>query len=96
MAIDKSLVNEERRRNLKELPISLVTKIFKDNINEFKEMGMDQCYCGDPASASIEEGQQTLEILAGIIVDSVEEMFQGNVPDIDRGLFGQKIPKNKD
>ena len=59
-------------------------------------MGMDDCYCGDPASASIEEGQETLEILAGIIVDSVEEMFQGDVPDIDRGLFGQKLPENID
>jgi creatinine amidohydrolase len=96
MAIEASLVHEDRRKKLKDLPINLVTKIFKENINEFKEMGMDQCYCGDPASASSEEGQQTLEILAGIIVDSVEEMFQGNIPDIDRGLFGQKIPQNKD
>jgi hypothetical protein len=59
-------------------------------------MGMDQCYCGDPASASIEEGQQSLKILTGIIVDSIEEMFQGIIPDIDRGLFGQKIRENKD
>jgi creatinine amidohydrolase len=96
MAIEKSLVNDERRRNLKEIPINLATKIFKENIYEFKEMGMDQCYCGDPASASIEEGQQILDILTGIIVDSVEEMFQGNIPDIDRGLFGQKIPENRE
>ena len=96
MAIEKSLVNEDRRKELLDLPINLATKIFKENIHEFKEMGMDQCYCGDPASASIEEGQQTLKILTGIIVDSIEEMFQGIIPDIDRGLFGQKIRENKD
>jgi creatinine amidohydrolase len=77
LAIDPSLVNEERRRNLPYIPINLVEKLFKEHLNEFKAMGMPECYCGDPASASAEEGEKTLGILRDIIVESVEEMFQG-------------------
>ncbi len=89
-AIAPSLVHEERRRSLPYLPINLADKIFKEGFDEFSRMGMDQCYCGDPASATPEEGFETLEVLIQITVESLMEMFQGTIPDEGRGLYGSR------
>jgi len=92
-AIAPSLVNEERRKRLEYLPMNLPQKIFKEGIDEFVQMGMDQCYCGDPASATAEEGRATLEVLIDITVESVLDMLQGVFPEESRGLFGSKRTK---
>ena len=76
MAIAPSLVNEGRRKALKYISINLYDKKWA-NIAEFKAMGMPECYAGDPASASAEEGEETLAILSNFIVEDVEEIFQG-------------------
>lgn len=41
---------------------------------DFVAMGMDQAYCGSPAEASAEEGEQTFETLAGLLVELVREV----------------------
>jgi creatinine amidohydrolase len=89
MAVDPSLVNEERRKKLKELPINLVEKLFKERLDEFKAMGLVESYCGDPASASPEKGEEGFNILSDFIVEGVEEMFEGKVDD-NRGLYGRE------
>jgi creatinine amidohydrolase len=89
MAIDSSLINEERRRKLKNLPINLVDKLFTDHLDEFKAMGLVESYCGDPASASAEEGEEGFNIFSNFIVEGVEVMFQGKVIKTKRGLYGQ-------
>ena len=34
---------------------------------------MSEAYCGDPAAATREEGEQTVAVLGGIVVDAVVE-----------------------
>lgn len=41
---------------------------------DFRAMGMDQAYCGSPAEATPEEGEQTFETLAGLLVELVREV----------------------
>jgi creatinine amidohydrolase len=89
MAINPDLVNEERRKKLKYIPINLADKLFKEGLDEFQAMGMPESYCGDPASASAKEGTQTLNTLTDFVVEAVEEFFQGTL-DTGRGLFGRK------
>ena len=89
MAIDPTLVNEERRKSLPYLPINLVDKIFKEHLDAFKAFGMVESYCGDPASASAEEGEEILAILTGFVVEDIEKLFSGTTPDIERGLYGR-------
>jgi creatinine amidohydrolase len=83
MAIAPSLVIEERRKKLKYVPIDLYDKKWAD-VAEFKAMGMPECYAGDPASASVEEGEETLATLTRFIVEGVEEMFQGEWREIEK------------
>ena len=90
LAIDPSLVNEERRKKLKKVSISIVEKIFKERLDEFKAMGLVESYCGDPASAFPERGEENLDILSDFIVEDVEKMFQGNI-DGSRGLYEMGI-----
>ena len=90
MHIAPSLVQEERRKKLRPIPLSLPNKMFKEKLDNFKDMGMRDAYCGDPASASVEEGDTTLQILARILVHAIEEWFDGREPDHSRGLFGSR------
>jgi creatinine amidohydrolase len=41
---------------------------------DFVAMGMDRAYCGSPAEATAEEGEQTFELLAGLLVELVREV----------------------
>ena len=91
MAIDPGLVNEVRRKRLEYLPIDLVQKIFKEGITDFRDMGLDQAYCGDPASASVEEGEEVLELLSSFIIEDIENAFiiHGDSGRPSRGLYGR-------
>lgn len=42
--------------------------------NDFLAMGMDEAYCGSPGEATAEEGGQTFEILADMLVELVREV----------------------
>jgi len=93
MAIDPSLINEERRRALPRLPVNLVEKLFKQGLSKFKEFGMPEAYCGDPASATAEEGQMILERLSGFVVEDVEGLILKKVTPTQRGLYGRQKRK---
>jgi creatinine amidohydrolase len=77
MAIDPSLVNEERRKALPCLPISLVDKLFKEKLTDFLEFGMEESYCGDPASATREGRKKILGILSLLVVEDAEKLLLG-------------------
>lgn len=89
MAIDPSLINEERRKALPPVHINLVEKMFKEKLDDFKLMGLTESYDGDPASATGEEGEQTLNTIADIMIEAIEEKFQGKEKEIRRGLFAR-------
>ena len=89
MAVDQSLVDEERRKSLPYLPINLVDKLFKEHLDEFMAFGMAEAYCGDPAAASVEEGEALLELLSTFIIEDVERLFSGMGGDVKRGVYGR-------
>lgn len=65
-------VKQELLSKLNPVPVSLSEKL-KAGISDFQEMGMNEAYAGDPASASPEEGVETLDKLAEMIFTEVME-----------------------
>jgi creatinine amidohydrolase len=93
MAIDPSLINEEKRRVLPRLAINLVEKIFKQGLSKFKEFGMPGAYCGDPASATAEEGEMILERLSDFVIEDADGLILEKVTQSQRGLYGRQKRK---
>ena len=54
------------------VPISL-SKQLEAGVTTFTAMGMELAYAGDPASASIEEGERMIQRLAEMVVGEVRE-----------------------
>jgi creatinine amidohydrolase len=90
MAIDPSLVNEERRKSLPYLPINLVEKLFTEKLDEFHAFGMSEAYCGNPAAASIEEGERILKLLSDFVLEDIQGLVKDKQVNIQRGLYGKK------
>jgi creatinine amidohydrolase len=42
--------------------------------NDFLALGMDQAYCGSPAEATADEGEQTFDTLAQMLVELIREV----------------------
>ncbi len=72
MAAAPELVTEELRTRLPAVPISLSDKL-REGVMTFEDMGMTAAYAGDPASASIEEGEQMIQRLGEMVVGEVLE-----------------------
>ncbi len=72
MVAAPELVREDERRGLAKNPASLSVAI-REGAATFEEAGVTAAYCGDPAAATREEGEETLEVLARIVVEAVEE-----------------------
>jgi creatinine amidohydrolase len=72
MAAAPELVNEQLRKRLPSVPISLSDKL-RDGVTTFEAMGMEAAYAGDPANASIEEGEQLIQRLGEMVVGEVLE-----------------------
>jgi creatinine amidohydrolase len=72
MAAAPELVNEALRTRLPSVPISLSDKL-REGVMTFEEMGMQAAYAGDPASASIAEGEQLIQRLGEMVVGEVLE-----------------------
>jgi len=64
------LVDEERRRALPALGVSLTAAIAAGHA-EFRAAGLDAAYCGDPAAATAEEGRDTIARLGEILAEAV-------------------------
>lgn len=43
---------------------------------DFIDCGMDRAYCGNPAGATAEEGRQSLDVLATLVLEAVESSFE--------------------
>ena len=72
MAAAPELVQEALRTRLAAVPISLSEKL-KAGVMTFEAMGMELAYAGDPASASVEEGEQLIQRLGEMVVGEVLE-----------------------
>jgi hypothetical protein len=51
---------------------------------------MPKAYCGDPASATAEEGQMILERLSDFVIEDAESLFLERGAQIQRGLYGRQ------
>ena len=72
MAAAPELVTEALRQRLSPVPISLSEKLTA-GVNTFEEMGLELAYAGDPASATVEEGEQLIQRLGEMVVGEVLE-----------------------
>jgi len=72
MAAAPELVDEATRTTLAPVPISLSEKL-EAGIGTFTAMGMELAYAGNPAAATVEEGEQMIQRLAEMVVGEVRE-----------------------
>jgi len=72
LAARPELVREERRGALPPVQVSL-TQAIRQGKQDFESAGMESAYCGDPAAASVEEGQETILELGAILAEAVVE-----------------------
>jgi len=72
MAAAPELVVDELRQRLPEVPISLSQKL-AEGVMTFEAMGMHAAYAGNPAAATIEEGEQLIQKLGEMVVGEVQE-----------------------
>lgn len=73
LAIRRDLVRWEEAEKLPDNPASL-TAAFKEGKKTFEAAGGPQAYFGFPAKATAAEGEKTLEIMAKILADTIEEV----------------------
>lgn len=78
MAAAPEMVDEPMRTTLKPVPISLSDKLAA-GVTTFAEMGMELAYAGDPASASIEEGEKMIQRLAEMVVGEIRDSVMGTL-----------------
>jgi creatinine amidohydrolase len=69
------LVDDDRRRALPEVDISLAEKL-SAGVTDFVDMGLADAYAGDPARASADEGDALLERLADMVAGEVTEALE--------------------
>lgn len=74
MAAAPELVDESMRTVLAPVSVSLSEKL-SAGVGTFLEMGMELAYTGDPAAATISEGEQLIERLAEMVVGEIRDAF---------------------
>jgi creatinine amidohydrolase len=76
LARDPSLVDEDARRDLPEVPISL-SDALAAGVTDFVQMGLSRAYAGAPAAATAAEGQNLLDRLAEMVATEVRDAIRG-------------------
>jgi len=72
MAAAPEMVDDAMRSVLAPVPISLSQKL-EAGVTTFTAMGMELAYAGDPAAATVEEGERMIQRLAEMVVGEVRE-----------------------
>lgn len=72
MAADPDSVREAERVALEPKTVGLIEKML-GGAKDFIEIGADEAWCGDPASATAEEGRVLIDRLAAVVVGTIEE-----------------------
>ncbi|MEC3980757.1 creatininase family protein [Amycolatopsis sp. H20-H5] len=67
------LVDTETMRRLPEVPVDLPAAM-RAGAQGFLDMGMTDAYCGAPAEATTEEGQDTFTVLTELLVEAIREL----------------------
>lgn len=66
LAVRPELVREEVRKALPPRWLGLAEKL-KEGVADFRAMGAEEAYFGDPAAASVEEGMRLYEVLSEMV-----------------------------
>ena len=74
LAADPGAVRDDERTALPRVDIGLIEKV-RAGAKSFIQAGASDAYCGDPARASAEEGDELIDALARMIVTSVKETW---------------------
>jgi creatinine amidohydrolase len=88
LAQTPDLVDREVMATLEEVPVSL-PDVIAAGLKDFRDMGLAQAYCGAPAEASAEEGEQIYETLADMTIELVRALVAGTGGRDRSGLFGR-------
>jgi creatinine amidohydrolase len=72
MAAAPEMVDDAVRGVLPPVPISL-SKQLEAGVTTFAAMGMELAYAGDPAAATVEEGERMIQRLAEMVVGEIRE-----------------------
>jgi creatinine amidohydrolase len=88
LAAQPQLVQQELQQTLPPVDISLSTAI-QAGKQTFREIGGDQAYFGNPAAASVEEGQQSYEILAQMLIVALQETYPDLAPKLAPNNYNQ-------
>ena len=91
MAAAPGLVRDSLRRGLPGNAASLSAAIRAGKAT-FEDAGVSEAYCGDPAAATREEGEQTVAVLGGIVVDAVVE-WVGALGEAARARDAEGAPR---
>jgi creatinine amidohydrolase len=82
------VVDRAAMAELEYVPVSL-PKVIAAGQKDFRDMGLVQAYCGAPAEASAEEGDETFEKLADMTIELVRALVAGTGGRDRSGLFGR-------
>jgi creatinine amidohydrolase len=82
------LVDLDAMAALPYVPVNL-PKVMAAGAKEFRAMGLPQAYCGSPAEATAEEGEESFAILTDMLVELMRELVRGIGGRDVVGLFGR-------
>jgi creatinine amidohydrolase len=66
-----------------------MARAIADGSKDFLDMGMSRAYCGAPAEATAEEGEQSYDMLAEMTVELIRELVAGTGGRDSSGLYGR-------
>ncbi|MGA7988731.1 MAG: creatininase family protein [Candidatus Dormiibacterota bacterium] len=75
LATQPELVETDVMRRLPALRVNMPAAM-ADGRTDFLAMGMDRAYCGAPAEATAREGDSTLVMLAGLLIDLIRKQAE--------------------
>jgi creatinine amidohydrolase len=82
------LVDRDAMADLEYVPVSLPRAIAA-GLKDFRDMGLDRAYCGAPAAATAEEGEESYERLVEMTIEIVRALVAGTGGRDRSGLFGR-------
>jgi creatinine amidohydrolase len=88
LAQEPELVDREAMVKLEYVPVSL-PKVIAAGMKDFRDMGLEQAYCGSPAEATAEEGEEIYATLAELTIELLRALVAGTGGRDRSGLFGR-------
>jgi creatinine amidohydrolase len=88
LAQTPDLVDSEVMAGLEQVPVSLPS-VIAAGMKDFREMGLTRAYCGAPAEATAEEGEEIYRALTDMTIEIVRALVAGTGGRDRSGLFGR-------